>query len=56
MSTALTPNLMSDDVNRSVAFYRDRLGFRMLMGVPFDSREPVDELTADTPLQWAMLA
>ncbi|WP_459874149.1 VOC family protein, partial [Endothiovibrio diazotrophicus] len=55
MSTTLTPNLMSDDVNRSVAFYRDHLGFRLLMGVPFDSEEPVNELPEEAALQWAML-
>ncbi len=28
MNTTLTPNLMTEHVNQSVIFYRDRLGFR----------------------------
>jgi uncharacterized glyoxalase superfamily protein PhnB len=30
----LTPNLMVDDVNRTVDFYRDVLGFELLASVP----------------------
>jgi uncharacterized glyoxalase superfamily protein PhnB len=32
--TKLTPNLVVADVSRSVAFYRDLLGFEMAMSVP----------------------
>ena len=32
--TALTPNLMVKDVNKTVAFYKDVLGFEVVMTVP----------------------
>ena len=32
--TKLTPNLVVDDVARSIAFYRDQLGMQMGMSVP----------------------
>jgi len=32
--TGITPNLVSDDVERSVAFYCDVLGFRVTIRVP----------------------
>lgn len=34
MLQKLTPNLMVEDVNRTVAFYKDVLGFETLMTVP----------------------
>ena len=55
MAATLTPNLMTDDVNLSAAFYGDVLGFQFLCGVPFDSETPVDKLTTDVRLQWAMM-
>lgn len=55
MSTTLTPNLMSEDLNASVVFYRDILGFRFLAGMPFGGERPVDVFQDDVPLQWAML-
>lgn len=55
MTATLTPNLMTDDVNASVAFYGENLGFKFQLGVPFDSETPVDESLAGTPLQWAMM-
>ena len=55
MSTTLTPNLMSENVNQSVIFYRDRLGFRFLAGVLTEGDAMAGEFSADSPLQWAML-
>jgi len=46
---------MSEDVNASVKFYCERLGFQMLMGLPFDSEQPVHQLSDKTLLQFAML-
>ena len=37
----LTTNMMVEDVNRTVDFYSDVLGFKLLMGVPEDSQEIV---------------
>ncbi len=44
----LTPNLMVEDVNRTVEFYRDVLGFEVQVTVP-------DGGPAAGPLDWAML-
>jgi uncharacterized glyoxalase superfamily protein PhnB len=49
---------MSENVNESVAFYCQKLGFRFLAGMKaegdnLDAR--VDVFTRDVPLQWAML-
>ena len=55
MSTTLTPNLMSENVNESVLFYRDRLGFHYLAGVLSEGDAMAAEFSADAPLQWAML-
>lgn len=51
----LTPNLMVENVAQSVVFYRDLLGFELLMAVR-DER-PFDGLPAagDKPLDWAMV-
>ncbi len=35
----ITPNLMVKDVNKSVEFYRNILGFEFIMGAPEDSRD-----------------
>ena len=56
MTTTFTPNLMTTDVNNTVKFYRDRLGFNLVMGVPFDSETPVTELLDNISLQYAMLS
>jgi len=32
MPTTLTPNLMTESVNDSIAFYHDRLGFHFAAG------------------------
>lgn len=55
MTTTFTPNLMTNNVNASVNFYRDRLGFSLMMGLPFESQQPVEVLSDDVPLQFAML-
>lgn len=55
MSTTLTPNLMSENVNQSVIFYMDRLGFRFLAGVLSEGDAMAQTFSADAPLQWAML-
>lgn len=55
MSATLTPNLVTDDVNASVAFYRDTLGFQFLAGMPFGEGPPVDRFDDNIRLQWTML-
>ena len=55
MSTTLTPNLMTDSINDSIAFYRDHLGFSFVVGVPFDSETMHTGNPDATPLQWAMI-
>ncbi len=55
MYTTLTPNLMTENVNESVAFYRDRLGFDFFIGVAYESETPINAFTDDVALQWAML-
>ena len=55
MSTTLTPNLMTENVNACVLFYRDRLGFHYLAGVLSEGDAMAAEFSADAPLQWAML-
>lgn len=55
MNSTLTPNLMSENVNATIAFYGERLGFRLLMGLPFNTEKPVNTLSDDLPLQFAML-
>jgi uncharacterized glyoxalase superfamily protein PhnB len=55
MTTTFTPNLMTQDVNASVKFYSEYLGFQIMMGLPFNTQTPVETLTEDNPLQYAML-
>jgi uncharacterized glyoxalase superfamily protein PhnB len=55
MNTTFTPNLMTKNVNASVEFYSRHLGFNMMMGLPFESETPVEQLSDGTPLQYAML-
>ncbi|MEJ2592632.1 MAG: hypothetical protein P8178_14790 [Candidatus Thiodiazotropha sp.] len=42
MSTTLTPNLMSDNVNESVVYYRDQLGFHFFAGVLAEDQSMAD--------------
>lgn len=55
MRTTLTPNMMTENVNESITFYRDRLGFDFLAGVAYGSETPVNELNDEVTFQWAML-
>lgn len=55
MTTTLTPNLMTKNVNASVKFYCEHLGFQIMMGLPFNTQTPVETLPEDKPLQYAML-
>jgi uncharacterized glyoxalase superfamily protein PhnB len=58
MTTTLTPNLMTENVNESVTFYRENLGFRFLAGMKAggdDLNASVEAFSPDVPLQWAML-
>lgn len=55
MSTTLTPNLMSEDINASVAFYCGHLDFRFVAGVTDERATMVKSFVAGVPLQWAML-
>jgi catechol 2,3-dioxygenase-like lactoylglutathione lyase family enzyme len=55
MSTTLKPNLMTEDVNQSVRFYLDRLGFQFLAGYSIEGNTMSDEFFPDTQLDWAML-
>ncbi len=55
MSTTLTPNLMSENVNESVLFYRDRMGFHYLAGLAAESDAMAEQFSPDRPLQWAMV-
>jgi uncharacterized glyoxalase superfamily protein PhnB len=56
MSTSLAPNLMTENVNASIEFYCNRLGFTYLNGMIADSEQCAAEYSAQTPLQWAMLS
>ncbi len=53
--TSLTPNLMVEDVNRAVAFYREELGFEFVLGVPEGTRETVTAWPAPGPLAFALV-
>jgi uncharacterized glyoxalase superfamily protein PhnB len=55
MTTTLTPNLMTEDVNKSINFYCERLGFRFLAGYPEEDNRMREVYSPNTPLQWAML-
>jgi hypothetical protein len=55
MGTTLTPNLMSEDINASVALYRDHLGFDFLAGVAYEGNTQIEVFHTDMALQWAML-
>jgi uncharacterized glyoxalase superfamily protein PhnB len=55
MLTKLTPNMMVTDVGRTVAYYRDILGFAFVMGVPPDSQEVVTQFDGPRPLAFAIM-
>lgn len=51
----LSPNLMVEDVNETVAFYVDILGFDFAMGVAEATREVVAAWPSAAVLQYAMV-
>lgn len=51
----LTPNLMVDDVNKTVDFYKEDLGFEFVMAVPKDSQEVLMEMPKDKQLIYALM-
>ena len=55
MYKKLTTNMMVDDVNRTVDFYSNVLGFEFVMGVPEDSQEIVTSKQNDQVLGFAIV-
>jgi uncharacterized glyoxalase superfamily protein PhnB len=55
MSATLTPNLMTDNLNETIQFYCEHLGFEFDMGILCNSEKPLSSFTPDIALQWAML-
>lgn len=51
----LTPNLMTEDVNKTIDFYKDILGFEFVMGVPTDKNEVLMKLPEDKVLIYALM-
>ncbi len=51
----ITPNLMVEDVNRTVEFYKDVLGFEFVFGVPEGSQEEVTSWPEERSLYFAMM-
>jgi len=51
----LAPNLMVEDVNRTVEFYRDVLGFEFVMGVIEEIQEIVTSWQKGRLLDYAMM-
>ncbi len=55
MFTKLTPCMMVSDVNRTVEYYRDVLGFAFVGGVPPKSQQGVTQYDKTQPLAFAMM-
>ncbi len=55
MGSTMIPNLMTENVNASIEFYCNHLGFTYLNGMLANCEQVATEYSADTPLQWAML-
>ncbi len=53
--TKLTPNLMVEDVNRTVEFYQEVLGFEFVMGVIEELQEILTAYQQDRSLDYAMM-
>lgn len=51
----LTPNLMVEDVSKTIECYRDILGFQFVMAVPKNSKEICMHLPQDKPLDYALM-
>jgi len=55
MYKKLTTNMMVENVNRTVDFYGDVLGFKFVMGVPENSQEIVTARQNNQPLGFAIM-
>ncbi len=55
MFQKITTNLMVADVNKALDFYRQILGFSLVMGVPEGSQQIVTAHDGSTPLGFAIL-
>lgn len=55
MYKKLTTNMMVEDINRTVDFYSDVLGFEFVMGVPEDSQEIVTTMQKGQALGFAIM-
>jgi uncharacterized glyoxalase superfamily protein PhnB len=53
--TRATPNLMVEDVNRTVTFYLEALGFAFVLGVPEGGKETLFNWPTAGPLAFAMV-
>ncbi len=51
----LTPDLMVKNVNETVEFYRNILGFQLVMAVPKNSEEICMEMPKDKELDYALM-
>jgi uncharacterized glyoxalase superfamily protein PhnB len=51
----LTPNLMVEDVNKAINFYKETLGFEFVMGVPKDSKEVLMEMPEGRELIYSLM-
>ncbi|OYT63392.1 glyoxalase, partial [Methanosarcinales archaeon ex4484_138] len=51
----LAPNLMVEDVNRTVEFYQEVLGFEFVMGVIEEVQEILTSYQGDRLLDYAMV-
>ena len=55
MYQKLTTNMMVEDVDQTVEFYTDILGFEFIMGVPENSQEIVTARQKNQPLGFAIM-
>ena len=55
MYEKLTPNMMVENVNSTVTYYRNVLGFEFVIGVPEKSQDIVSELKDDQKLCFAIM-
>ena len=55
MYEKLTPNVMVEDVNSTVEYYRDVLGFEFVIGVPENTQEIAPELKEGQILDFAIM-
>ena len=55
MYKKMTPNMMVEDMNRTLDFYSNILGFDFVIGVPEDSQDIVTERQNTQPLQFVIM-